>query len=349
MKKNDSELLFILLHKFFLDYMPCRRNFSVKTISSYRNTFNDFRKYLEKNKGICLEALSFDDFSKASIFDYLMFLRNEKKNLNSTLNVKLAAFCSFLKFCSEEYIELSKYFVDVSKIHTFRVDQTRRLEFLNENQLKLLFTSFDPRKRKDRRNRFLVIFIYETGCRLQEVLSIRLEDLRMNEENATTVKVLGKGSKTRVIPLPSDFDKHVNAYLNEFHECRDKKGFLFYTVHNGENTQMKPGTVDAILKNVAKIARQQDASFPLNLHAHALRHTLAMNLYRRGMPISYIRDILGHSSIDTTSIYAHADDETKRKALESISDTIPTTRKNKFSAKNWKGHEQELVAYCGLA
>lgn len=346
MRKNDSELLFSLLHKFLLEYLPVRKNMSDKTICSYKATLNNYRIYLKEQFDIGFADFSFDYFTREHIYNYLIYLRDIKGNCNNTLNVRLAALCSFLKYCAEESIELSKYFVDVAKIHSFKVYSRERLEFLSEEHLQLLFSVADTFKQKDRRNRFLVIFFYETGCRLREVLDLKVGNLRFTGK-AAAVTVVGKGRKARTIPMTTAATKHLIAYLNEFHKERKPDAYLFYTIHDGSPTQMKEGTVDSILKNLAKKAHEIDSTFPLNLHAHVLRHTLAMNIYRRGMPISYIRDILGHSSIETTSIYAHADEKTMLKALEAVDSTLP--EKHRTSVKEWKGKEEDLLRFCGLA
>lgn len=348
MQKTDGMMLFNLIHKFFIEYLPNRRGFSEKTVESYRYTFNDYRRYLEETKGKRLSSLTFDDFAREPIYQYLMHLRSDKKNKNSTLNVRLAAFCSFLKFCSEENVSLAKYFMDVSGIHSFKNDPTKRLEYLTPAQLKKLLGSFDVRLRKERRNRFLVLFLYETGCRVQEVLDLRLSSITFEDKRKTaTVRVLGKGSKTRIVPLTEETVVHLKAYLDEFNGEAIQDLFLFYTNHDGLPTKMKAGSVDAMLKTIAARIREEDPSFPENLHAHCLRHSLAMNLYRKGIPLSYIRDILGHSSIDTTSIYAHADNETKLRALEKAA-VVQSGQGEAAIGKKWKGKESSLLTYCGL-
>lgn len=77
-----------------------------------------------------------------------------------------------------------------------------------------------------------------------------------------------------------------------------------------------------------------------------LRHSIAMAMYKNGVPMSYIKDFLGHSNIMTTSIYAYADDEDIRKALEAVKDNFPSNPNKK--EKKWKGKEEDLLKYCGL-
>ena len=112
---------------------------------------------------------------------------------------------------------------------------------------------------------------------------------------------------------------------------------------------MKPGTVDYFMKKYAKLAYEVDSSFPIGLYVHMLRHSIAMAMYKKGIPISYIKDFLGHSSIDTTSIYSYADEETITKALETIDHEESIGNATTAKQKNWKGKEQYLLEYCGLS
>ena len=142
--------------------------------------------------------------------------------------------------------------------------------------------------------------------------------------------------------------QHLEAYLNEFHKGGLPETFLFYTIHGLCKTQMKPGTVDYFLKKYAAFAIKADEAFPKNLHAHTFRHSVAMAMYKKGIPISYIRDFLGHISVETTAIYSYSDDETILNALEAI-DHERFDETQAASTKNWKGNEQYLLEYCGLA
>ena len=107
---------------------------------------------------------------------------------------------------------------------------------------------------------------------------------------------------------------------------------------------MTGGDVDYALKKYAKRLHNRDDTFPLNLHEHMLRHSIAMAMLKHGVPLSYIKDFLGHSQIQTTTIYAHSDDEAIRKALDQVKHPKPIRQEN----KRWKGKESELLKYCGL-
>lgn len=346
MKRNEM-YFYQLLRDFLTDYLITKRNFSDKTAKAYRQSVNLLRNYLREEKNISFDRMDFSCFSRSSIYDFLMWLKNTRKNSAQTLNLRLSAIKSFLKYCSEEDLELMPVYLDVASIHAFKGVKRPYVEYLVQAQLKLLFSVPDMTTRLGRRDRFFMIFAYETGARIQELLDLRLSCI-IRGDSSVRVKMHGKGNKTRYLPLLGSTVKHLDAYLTGFHKGSPMDAFLFYTIHDSQKTQMKPGTIDYFLKKYGKLAHATDTTFPEGLHAHMFRHSIAMSMHKNGIPISYIRDFLGHSSIETTSVYSYADEETITKALESVN-FEGTTGKTVKKQKNWKGKEQYLLEYCGLS
>jgi len=345
MKKNEMRF-YQLLRDFLSDYLITKRNFSEKTARSYRQTMKLLKNYFQNVKGVNFDQMDFSCFSRGNIYDFLVWLRDTRNNSARTLNLRLAALKSFLKFCGEEDIELTAVYLDVVGIHAFKGIKKPSVEYLNPEQLKRIFSLPDITTRLGRRDRFFMIFAYETGARMQELLDLQLSGIIRNEAG-TRIRIHGKGNKIRYVPLLGTTINHLQAYLSEFHKKDSPDTFLFYTIHNSQKTQMKPGAVDWFLKKYAKLANEADASFPKDLHAHMFRHSIAMAMYKKGIPISYIRDFLGHNSIETTAVYSHSDDETIIKALEAIEDK-DSNNELTVHERNWKGKEQYLLEFCGL-
>jgi len=346
MKKNDMRF-YQLLRDFLGDYLIRRRNFSDKTARAYRQTMSILRNYFREEKGISFDKMDFSCFSRGKIYDFLLWLKDIRKNSTQTLNLRLSAIKSFLKYCGEEDIELTSVYLDVAGIHAFKGIKRSYVEYLTPEQLKLIFTIPDMTTRLGKRDRFFMIFAYETGARIQELLDLQLSSVVRNG-TGVRIRIHGKGDKVRYVPLLGTAIKHLDAYLDGFHKGSPMDAFLFYTIHDSRKTQMKPGTVDYFLKKYAKLANDVDKAFPANLHAHIFRHSVAMAMYKKGIPISYIRDFLGHSSVETTTIYSYSDDETIIMALEAIEHE--GMHENAIAKqKNWKGSEQQLLEFCGLA
>ena len=323
-----------------------RRNFSDKTVRAYRQSLNQLRKYLRDEKGIRFDSLNFSHFSRELIYDFLIWMRDLKKCSKQTLNLRLSAIKSFLKYCSEEDLELMSIYLSIASIHAFRGAKNPCVEYLNQQHLKQLFSTPDIATKLGRRDRFFLIFAYETGARMQELLDIKNNYILRNG-TSVKVKIYGKGSKIRYVPLMRSTIEHLDSYISEFHISPSPEDFLFYTIHDSSHTQMKPGTVDYFMKKYGKLAHAKVNDFPQGLHAHMLRHSIAMAMYKKEIPISYIKDFLGHSSLETTAIYSYADEETITKALESVDHESADADKD-IAAKKWKDKEQFLLEFCGL-
>ena len=346
MKRNEMRF-FQLLRDFLTEYLTEKRNLSDKTAKAYRQTMKLFRTYLKDEKGVSFDQMDFSWFSRNSVYDFLLWLRDSRKNSVQTLNMRLSAIKSFLKFCREEDIELTAVYLEVAGIHSFKGSKKACVEYLTPEQLKLIFSIPDVATRLGKRDRFFMIFAYETGGRLQELLDLQLSSIVRNEEGVR-IRIHGKGDKVRHVPLFETAVQHLDAYISAFHKGSPQDAFLFYTIHDSQKTQMKPGTVDYFLKKYADSANISDKGFPIGLHAHMFRHSIAMAMYKKGIPISYIRDFLGHSSIETTTVYSYSDDETIMMALEAV-DHEDFLEQSVLKQKNWKGNEQQLLEYCGLA
>jgi integrase/recombinase XerD len=342
--KNPDPDLFQMLHDYLTCYVPVERHMSPDTLRTYKQALNQYRLYLQSEKGIAFMDANFDSFARETVYGFLTWLRDENKSVE-TINNRLAGIKSFLKYCAERDVSLTTYYSSVSAIRNFRSTKVKKVDYLTENQLKVLFAEPDVTTRIGRRDRFIMIFSYETGCRMQELLNLKLKDIRQ-DSNGTIVRILGKGSKLRTVPLTDKAAGHLNAYLNEFHPERDNDEFLVFTIHDGRRTQMKYGAVDYLLKKYAGQICKRDDTFPGNLHEHMLRHSIAMAMLKHGVPLSYIKDFLGHSQIQTTTIYAHSDDEAIRQALDKVEHPKPPEKQPE--GKRWKGKEAELLKYCGL-
>lgn len=346
MKTDKNMQFYELLRNFLTEYLLVKRNFSPKTVRAYKQSLNLYRTYFSNVKGIHFGEMDFTCFSKDDVYSFLTWLKQERGCAPQTQNLRLAAIKSFLRFCGEEDVQLMATYLSVAGIHEFKTQKQQRIEYLTQPQLKLLFKTPDVGTSKGRRDRFFLIIAYETGARLDELVNLRLSDI-IRANGFVTIRILGKGSKLRYVPLDPTTVKHLDAYIKEFHSTSTKEAYLFFTLHDGQHTQMKPGTVDYMMKKHGAAAHEADDSFPSGLHCHMLRHSIAMAMLKKGIPISYIRDFLGHSSIETTTIYSHADDEMIASALASI-EHEPSEDDSKRLSKDWKGKEEYLLQYCGL-
>lgn len=353
MKSKKGELYFYeMLRDFLNKYMVVQRKFSPATVKNYTDSLDQYRQYLKDQKGIPFDKVGFHCFTKEEVYDFCIWLRDSQSKAVNTINIRLSAIKAFLCYCSEEDVTLSEQYLKVASIHRFKGKKDPKLEYLKPEQLEAVFAAPDISLRNGRRNQYFMIHAYETGGRIEELVSMTLGDIIRNG-NSVQIRLHGKGDKTRYNPLPAEVVPHLDAYLAEFHPDSRNEDYLFYTIHNGKHTKMAPRTVNSFLSAYAKQLHGMDPAFPEGLHCHVFRHSIGMAMYKAGIPISYIKDFLGHSSIDSTSIYAHADNDAMKEALRSVDqEALPEKDANgnivSTPEKKWKGKEEYLLHFCGL-
>lgn len=350
--RKDELYFYEMLRNFLYKYLVIQRKFTKATVKSYTDSLNQYRIYLREQRGIPFDKVGFQCFKKDMVYDYCVWQRDSQLRATNTINLRLSAIKSFLCYCSEEDATLSELYLKVKSIHQFKGKSSTKLEYLRLEQLEMVFAFPDTTTQKGRRNQYFMIHAYETGGRVEELVSMTLGDIIRNADQVQ-ICLHGKGEKTRYNPLPREVIPHLDAYLAEFHPDGKNEDYLFYTIHNGEHTKMAARTVNSFLSAYAKQLHEKDTSFPENLHCHVFRHSIGMAMYKAGIPISYIKDFLGHTSIDSTSIYAHADNDAMAEALRSVDQEVLPNKDSQGNVvfnleKKWIGKEEYLLHFCGI-
>jgi len=176
----------------------------------------------------------------------------------------------------------------------------------------------DRSTRKGRRDVVLLSVLYDTGARVQELIDLRVRDVRMDAP--ATVQLTGKGRKTRLVPLLPGTARLLGQYLREEALLAPGRSeeWLFRNQRNGRFSRWG---VRYLMQKYCDRARATCSAFPRRVTPHSLRHSKAIHLLQAGNPTVVIRDILGHADIQSTEIYARVDLEMKRRALEKAADT----------------------------
>ena len=184
------------------------------------------------------------------------------------------------------------------------------IPFLTEDDLSLLLSQPDASTRQGLRDLTLLALLYDSGARVQELVDLRLKDVRLT--HPPMVILTGKGRKVRQVPLMKDTCKLLDRYIRSFHS--DSQSQMIPLFYNAKKQALSRYGVTYILKKYA--AKASPVLEPQNISPHVLRHTKAMHLLRAGVNMIYIRDFLGHADISTTEVYARIDAEMKRKVFE---------------------------------
>jgi len=310
-----DEKLFLLVRNFLLTYLPVQRKASENTVTVYRTALNQFLRFVADKQDIPITSVTFDLFSYKMITAYLSNLITEKGFSSATWNNRLAALKAFLAYASACYPEYIAVSVELSAIKAQKDDPFSKVEYMSEEAVRVLLTEPDATTRLGLRDRMMLIFFYDTGARIQEVLNVRIRDLKL--DSTPKVVLHGKGSKIRTVPLMTDTVRHLKHYIAVFHEGESAASsqFLFYTERKGVRKPVCDDTVRLMMQKYADSARAKCPEIPERVHPHLWRHTRAMHLYQHGMDLTLVSQWLGHVNLETTLIYAHADTEHKRQAI----------------------------------
>lgn len=318
MIKKDSARFWDVAHR-YLDYQLKKiRQVSVNTIESYRDCLNSYINYLENVENIKRKNITFDCFKSDTIKRYQAWMIESRKLSPKTCNLRVTAIRSFLEYAAQEYLWIMPIYADACNIVSVKTTN-HTIEYFEPDELKELLAAPSMDKRSDRRNQMILVFMYDTAARVSEVRQVKISDLHLDSKTPY-VTLLGKGRKYRNIPLMEKTIIHLRKYLVEFHGNDMKSELpLFYSKSHGKIQMLSSDTLEKMIKRYVDQCRNIGISMPCNVHCHMLRKTRAMDLYREGIPLTHIQQLLGHENISTTSgFYAFATLEVLAEALKTI-------------------------------
>lgn len=321
------------LSKFLSEYLPYERNMSPNTVTSYRDTFVQYISYMRDVQNIKVERLTLDMLTRQRVLDFLSWVQKERNCGIATRNQRLASISSFVSYLQYEDLHHLDEWQKIRSIKAMK-DEKKSINYLTTEGIKLLLEQPDCTTGHGRRNLALLALMYDTGARVQEIIDLTPESLKI-ETVPYTIRLFGKGRKSRIVPLMEEQIVLLKRYMEENHlfENNKLKHPLFF---NSRNEKLTRAGVTYILKTYADMAKQVNQKLiPSNICCHSLRHSKAMHLLQAGVNIVYIRDLLGHVSIQTTDIYARSDSKQKREALEkAYTDLVPEKEKKRDWERN---------------
>jgi integrase/recombinase XerD len=304
-------------------YLPTVARRTPNTIEAYRLSLECFLNYLADHQHIERACVSFDHFDRAHLKGWLAWMSEQRHYAPRTIALRLSSVRAFLTYCSHEDITLVALSQAADALRAPAIPR-KPIEYLTEPETRAVLAAFTGRTMKSRRNRMLLILLYDTAARVGEITNLTLQDLCLNPPGH--VRLTGKRDKTRVVPLTAKTIEHLRVYLAEFHPDTAMLPVsrpLFYSLHNGKPTQLSTDTVAAVLKSAATTARRTCPAVTENIHCHMLRKTKAMDLYQQGIPLPIIMRLLGHENVSTTAaFYAFATADMMRQAVNAATPAI---------------------------
>ena len=318
---------------------------SSKTVKTYRDGLTVFRRYVCEEKHLSIRRFRFDECTFGFVLDYRNWLLDDRKQARSTVNNRLAAIKSYVRYASARDVTLQQVFLSISEVPFLRIEK-KILPIIEDTETLKAFLDSPPNTRTGCRDTMILSVLFDTMIRADELIRISIGDLCMNA-GIPYILIHGKGNKERTVSLSEKVIPLIKEYMKEFHgSSADIPDFPFiYTVSHGEVHRMSERNVERIVKKYADITRQKYPSLPDPVYPHMLRRTRGTGLYRDGVPIEAIAVAMGHANVQTTrDHYAFPSLEQKRAAMEKGTGVISIGNEE----PEWPDDEDELARLCGL-
>jgi len=345
-------ILFRLFRDYFKLYLPKMRECSEHTIRSYRKAINSLLDFIKAEKNIELAEITFEMITDKMIVEYLDSLE-VNGNSASTRALRLTCIKAFFSYAAD--VEPTAVFNagKIAKIEAGKSAERKLIDYLSESAIRILLEQPDPSTEKGLRDQFFLLLMYDTGARLQEIRGLTLRDITRDKEVSATLH--GKGNKIRAVPLMKPTVEHLNNYPKVFHPLYNRKenayadAPMFYVTQHGRQNPISDSAARKLVRGYGDKAKPLCPELPDIVYPHLFRHSQGMHLYQHGMDLSLVQQWLGHAQIETTQIYAYADTEHKRKAIEK-STAANNPLRSKCSANLFTvTDEQTLKQLYGLA
>jgi integrase/recombinase XerD len=308
----SSPTLGQLLFSFFEDHLKCQKGLRPSSIKSYRDTMKLFVQFVAEDAHQKLSRLSVADLTCERVRSFLKALEEKRHNHIRTRNQRLAALRTFFEYVVQRLPETLKEVERIAAIPTKRAAPPET-QFLERDEIEILFRSLPSSAGVGLRDRVLLLFLYNTGARVQEVAELCAKNLELGP--APRVHLHGKGDKWRTCPLWKETAQLLQQLLadNIFSNPQDS----VFT-----SAQGRPLTRFGIYKIVRRHTRKLAKPHPgrgrghRGISPHVFRHSTAVHLLESGVELNVIRAWLGHVSLETTNRYAEINLRMKREALE---------------------------------
>lgn len=308
------------VHAFFVDHLRAQKGLRPSSIRAYRDAFRLFLTFVAADRRCALSRLRLDDLTVDRVLRFLYSLEHERHNHVRTRNHRRAVLVSFFEYLARRLPERLAVSQQIAGIPVKRVapPETR---FLERADVEALFHRLPTRGHHAARNRLLLLFLYNTGARVQEVADVRVGDLDLA---ALRVRLHGKGDKWRTCPLWPQTVSELQQFLAARGVLTTTDAAVFVS------HQRRPLTRFGIFKIVHRLTSGLGASTGTSASRpaspHVFRHTAAVHLLEAGVEVNVIRGWLGHVSLDTTNRYAEITTRMKEAAVQLCEPPIGASR-----------------------
>ena len=253
MSKPRQPSFWQIARGFLHDHCAKTRRLSPDTVAAYTTGLESFLAFLETRQ-VSRAEVSFEHFARAEFKAWAAWMRDTKHHAPKTIELRLTALKAFCKYAAGEDLTLGAIAEDAASI-TAPKQAKKPIEYLPNAATAAILSAHDGKTMKSRRNRMLLILLYDSAARVSEIVDVKVKDLHL--AGAPFISLLGKGRKPRNMPLMSKTVEHLHVYLHESHPDPDGERPLFHSLRNGRPAPLSTDSVTLILQHAASIARTQ--------------------------------------------------------------------------------------------
>lgn len=336
------------ISKYITHYLPLIRNMSPRTIDTYRDSLRIYIEWVADSLDLKYERINEEHFTLQKVSDFIEHLQARGCSAK-TINVRLSALKSFAKFCYREDLAFAGMFAEINAVKMLIEPKSGTVKYLTKKELKLLLSMPDASTRTGYRDLAFMALTYWSGCRVSELLNLKLRDVTAQDDGSLVLYVWGKGNKGREVRIMLDGARLLKSYIKKFHSRSSNDAPLFYVYRQGEKAALTRSAAHKIIKKYVKMAVEHDPDFPAGTHMHTLRHSLAVHLHEHGTALVDIKEILGHSSLQSTTIYAKATPEVIKKKMTKMRGMVKdSVKKLKEGGKQSKEGDEEADFFSSI-
>ena len=297
---------------------------SPHTIRSYSNAIGSLLDFFKEEKNMLANRIELSALNRNTVIEYLNWLQRKRGNSDRTRNHRLAAISSFAKVMMYEDIAHINQWSEILTIKQKKTD-TPHFNYLSVEGMRHLLVAIPTDTRDGRRDLTMLLMLYETAARVQELVNLTPHDLVF--QKACKVRLFGKGRKSRTVIIRENVADMVKDYMMELHlDHPDRQYEPLFKSRRGTRISCS-GVAYVISQYANQCNRETPGVLPNKISPHSFRHSKAMHLLADGVNLIYIRDMLGHTSIRTTEIYARADSKHRNEAIENAyTDVLPVSK-----------------------
>ncbi len=312
MKKTDT--LMMLVQSFFQNYLVGDRGLSQNTVMAYRDTLKLFFVFECSRQKKPVTKLVLDDVNADAVLLFLNQLESKRNNSIVTRNLRLASLKTFSLFLTTKDVLRAGEYQRIMALPLKKAPH-KVIDYLEVNEIKAIIGDFNHENRNGQRDYVLLNLLYNTGARVQEICDLTVSSITFGK--LPVVTLVGKGNKTRMVPIWQDTAKLLTDYLRDSQLLGQPEANLFL---NACGQPLGRFGVRYIIKKRVKLASENCPGLKSkSIGPHTFRHTIAMHLLQAGVDLSIIRSWLGHVNLQTTHAYVEIDMEMKRKVLNAYS------------------------------